>query len=119
MLLLLLQKLPMIFSRLAGRPAVFGLAALWPGCPTAATDRAAGCILVLSDGRAVQRSVCRTDLVDTNGADHAFAAGLLAGLQRDLSLETAADFGMALAAATVFTSGPRAFREARLVQQNP
>lgn len=80
MLLLLLQKLPMIFSRLAGRPAVFGLAALWPGCPTAATDRAAGCILVLSDGRAVQRSVCRTDLVDTNGADHAFAAGLLAGL---------------------------------------
>ena len=42
----------------------------------------------------------------------------LAGLQHDPS-QTATDPGMALAVAIVFTSGPRAFREARLVQQNP
>ena len=81
-------------------------------------NRVAVDILVISDGRAVQRPVCRTDLVDTNGADHVFAAGLLAGLQHDPS-RTATDPGMALAVAIVFTSGPHAFREARLVQQNP
>lgn len=95
------------------------LAALRPGRLTAVTDGAAGCILVLPDGRAVRRPARRADLVDTNGAGDAFAAGLLAGLQRGLSPEAAADLGMALAAATVSTPGPRASCEAHRAQRIP
>ncbi|CCF55763.1 hypothetical protein KAFR_0A03280 [Kazachstania africana CBS 2517] len=66
-------------------------------------------VVVSSDGTSKQFTVKpleKSQIVDTNGAGDAFAAGFVAGLTQDKPLETCVDMGQWLAALSIQEVGP-------------